>query len=232
MTERDDIDTLAGEYVLGVLSADAIRAVEQRMATDAMFRGRIDYWQRRLHGLNALAAPVEPDPNLWLRIERTLAPAAAAPRAATKTPWWQSLGLWQATATLGVATSVVLAAILFLSPVPKSDWVYTAVLQSPDQTAGWLVQANAKNEVLLTPLTTTTIESDRALQFWTLADKAKGPVSLGLVPPDRPIRIPASKLPGVKPGQLFEITLEPSTGSPYNRPSGPILFKGNIVTNS
>jgi hypothetical protein len=47
---RDGIDALAGEYVLGVLSADEVRAVEQRMATDAMFRGRIDYWQRRLHG--------------------------------------------------------------------------------------------------------------------------------------------------------------------------------------
>jgi anti-sigma-K factor RskA len=229
MTEHDDMDTLAGEYVLGVLPADEARAVERRMEADPALRGRVDYWQRRLHGLNALAAPIEPDPTLWLRIERGLEPATVR---ATKTPWWQGLRLWQATASLAVATSVVLAALLFFLPAPKTDWIYTAVLQSPDSAAGWLVQANAKNEVLLTPLTTTEVGPGRALQFWTLADRAKGPVSLGLVAPDRPVRIPASKLPGVKPGQLFEITLEPSTGSPYNRPSGPILFKGTIVTSS
>jgi anti-sigma-K factor RskA len=33
-------------------------------------------------------------------------------------------------------------------------------------------------------------------------------------------------LPGPGPDQLFEITLEPRTGSPTGRPTGPILYKG------
>ena len=34
-------------------------------------------------------------------------------------------------------------------------------------------------------------------------------------------------LPPPGTDQLFEITLEPATGSPTGRPTGPVLFKGN-----
>jgi anti-sigma-K factor RskA len=37
-------------------------------------------------------------------------------------------------------------------------------------------------------------------------------------------------LPKPQPGQLFEMTLEPSTGSPTGRPTGPVLNKGNATT--
>ena len=35
-----------------------------------------------------------------------------------------------------------------------------------------------------------------------------------------------AKLPTAQRNQLFEITLEPATGSPTGRPTGPILYKG------
>jgi len=55
------------------------------------------------------------------------------------------------------------------------------------------------------------------------------PVELGLVPPDRPTEILLSSLPGIGPNQLFEVTLEPQTGFPLNRPTGPILAVGKAV---
>ncbi|TNF12092.1 MAG: anti-sigma factor, partial [Pseudomonadales bacterium] len=33
----------------------------------------------------------------------------------------------------------------------------------------------------------------------------------------------------VQAGQLFELTLEPAGGSPYNRPSGPVQYIGRAV---
>jgi len=36
-------------------------------------------------------------------------------------------------------------------------------------------------------------------------------------------------LPGLADRTLFELTLEPEGGSPYNKPSGPILFVGKAV---
>ncbi|MGH8773230.1 MAG: RNA polymerase subunit sigma-70, partial [Burkholderiales bacterium] len=52
---------------------------------------------------------------------------------------------------------------------------------------------------------------------------------LGLVKPNERVEIPAGKLPGLSPNQLFEITLEPEYGSPIGKPTGPILFVGRSV---
>ena len=81
----------------------------------------------------------------------------------------------------------------------------------------------------LTPLLPTQVGVGQALQFWTKPDDADGPTSLGLVPGGRPTIVPVSKLPGLSPNQLFEITLEPAGGSPIGRPTGPILFVGRAV---
>ena len=36
-------------------------------------------------------------------------------------------------------------------------------------------------------------------------------------------------LPPLQPNQLFELTLEPPTGSPIGKPTGPIQFIGRAV---
>jgi anti-sigma-K factor RskA len=73
------------------------------------------------------------------------------------------------------------------------------------------------------------VPPERALQFWTKAPSATAPTSLGLVPGDRVTEIPAARLPALEPDTLFELTLEPATGSPTGRPTGPVLFVGRAV---
>jgi anti-sigma-K factor RskA len=41
--------------------------------------------------------------------------------------------------------------------------------------------------------------------------------------------VPLDSLPPLQPNQLFELTLEKSTGSPINKPTGPIQFIGRAV---
>jgi len=45
----------------------------------------------------------------------------------------------------------------------------------------------------------------------------------------QPLRLQLDKLPPMQPNQLFEITLEPPTGSPTGRPTGPIQYIGRAV---
>ena len=108
---------------------------------------------------------------------------------------------------------------------------YMVVLVAPQsQTPGWVVQAQAgEREVQLVPIAAMQVPADRALEFWTKADGWAGPVSLGLVKPGEPVRIPLDKLPPLEPNQLFELTLEPATGSPIGKPTGPIQFIGRAV---
>jgi len=43
------------------------------------------------------------------------------------------------------------------------------------------------------------------------------------------LQLDLEALPDTVADQLFEITLEPATGSPTGRPTGPVLFKGNTA---
>ena len=99
----DELALLAGEYVLGTLSAAQRRAVEQRLTHDTALSQAVAQWEERLLPLQALNAPHAPHRQVWQRIEATLglqeAPAAAAPAVARPRPkavsprgaWWDSL---------------------------------------------------------------------------------------------------------------------------------------------
>jgi anti-sigma-K factor RskA len=124
--------------------------------------------------------------------------------------------------------AVVALGVRFLAPTPAPER-YLAVLQNDQKAAGWVVEIEARGRVRLVPLAATSVPPERALQFWTKAPSATAPTSLGLVPGDRVTEIPAARLPALEPDTLFELTLEPATGSPTGRPTGPVLFVGRAV---
>ncbi len=231
----EGIDELAGEYVLGTLPEKRRREIESRLPNDAALRAAVASWEDRLLPLAALAAPVEPSPGLWPRIASTLDTRQAGPARATgpaRARLWDNLAFWRA-AACGLAAALVLTvATQALRPAEApATTQYMVVLVAPQsQTPGWVVQARAgQREVQLVPLATVQVPPDRALEFWTKADGWAGPVSLGLVKPDEPVRIPLQQLPPLEPNQLFELTLEPATGSPVGKPTGPIQFIGRAV---
>ena len=240
-------DEIAAHYVLGTLSAASRREVEQRLVHDAPLRGAVQGWHERLLPLAALAEPVEPSVQLWQRIAgsvHAVSPVAAMDRPATAPlrraaqpsalyRWWHSLNLWRALAGTGFAAAAVLAAVLVTrtgaAPAPQ----YLVVLVAPqDKSPGWVVQASAQDagrQISLIPLGVDAVPAEKTLQFWTKGDNWTGPVSLGLVQPGQSLKIPLDKLPPLQPNQLFELTLEPSGGSPIGKPTGPIQFIGRAV---
>lgn len=234
---HDRDDELASAYVLGTLSAERRREVQQRLPTDAALREAVEAWEARLLPLTALAEPVEPSPALWARIESSIAPQATPARsparetsASTWQTWWSSLGFWRAVAATGFVAASVVALL------PSTGWFapaapqYMVVLVAPNGTApGWVVQTSGRDILRLVPLGTTAVPEQRSLQFWTKADTWNAPVSLGLVQPGQPLEVKLDQLPPLVPNQLFEITLEPYNGSPTGRPTGPILYIGRSV---
>lgn len=226
-------DAAAGEYVLGTLAADDHAAVAAALPQDAALRAAVYAWQDRLLPLTLQAAAVQPAPGLWARLSLALDAATPAPRrpAAGRAPWWQGLRFWQGLSGLALAASLVLA-LRLLAPLPAEGQRYVAVLESPDErrAAGWVVELQAGGTLRLLPVgDTPPVPPGRALQFWTKAQGAAGPTSLGLVRAGQALQMPVAKLPAVGAQQLFEITLEPEAGSPIGRPTGPILFVGRTV---
>ncbi|MDH0746982.1 anti-sigma factor [Pseudomonas sp. GD03842] len=221
------LDALAGEYVLGTLSAEQHDDVTERLRTDASLRDAVDAWEARLLELTSLAAPLPPSARLWGRIQRSLA-ELATPSTPPRVRGWQRLGLWQGLSAAGLAASLVLAlTLLTASPVTTQ---YVVVLVAPtSQAPGWVVQANDDRSIALLPLAQDSVPDGMALQFWTKGEQWRAPVSLGLVKPGTSNRVPLDRLPPLEPNQLFELTLEKAGGSPTGLPTGPIKFIGRAV---
>ena len=230
------LDELAGEYVLGTLSAGQRRDVEERLPRDADLRAAVQRWHTQLLPLAALAEPVEPSAQLWRRIELSLEQRAApapAPRHEAQPSahlnWWNSVKLWRGLAGTGFAAAAVLATVLVTRLGPAGPQYLVVLVAPQDKAPGWVVQASSTKALSLIPLGQTEVPAEKSLQFWTKGDNWNGPVSLGLVKPGQKVEIPLDKLPPLQPNQLFELTLEPVNGSPTNRPTGPIQFIGRAV---
>lgn len=232
LRDADERAALAGEYVLGTLSASDHATFVAALADDQALQAAVYAWQDHLLGLSLQAAPATPPASLWQRIEATLpSPSRAAPqRTATATPWWQRLPLWQGLSGAALAACLVLALLLQQRPDADTGQRYVAVLQSPDlQRTGWVVELRADRLRLVPTAAATAPPPGRSLQFWTKPEGAAGPTSLGLVVAGQTLELPLSRLPAVGAQQLFEVTLEPEGGSTIGRPTGPILFVGRSV---
>ncbi len=232
----EDRRAAAGEYVLGTLDEADHAGVAALLPRDTTLQAEVYAWQDRLLGLSLQAAAQTPRPQLWHRIEASLdAALATGPgRAPPRRPWWQGLAPWQGLSAAALALCLLLTTALVqrggLWPAAPNAR-YLALLQSPaDQSTGWVVELEANRTLRLVPLAgTAAVPAGKSLQFWTKPQGAAGPTSLGLVQAGQTVELPVSRLPAVGTQQLFEITLEPESGSPIGRPTGPILYVGRTI---
>ena len=247
MTEPNADDTMAADYVMGLLEGTDHAAAERRIATDDAFARAVSAWRERLADLDATADETSPSPALWQRIANTTKAepiysppsARAALRGATL---WNNIRFWRGAGIGGVLAALLFAAImvgaLITSRQLRNDMIalaqrkpiYVAVLvNDTTKEAGAIVNTFANGRVELIPLRPIDVPAGRTLQVWTLWDRTIGPKSIGLTGQSRTLQLDLGSLPETVPDQLFEITLEPEGGSPIGRPTGPILFKGNAA---
>ncbi|POR56752.1 anti-sigma factor [Bosea psychrotolerans] len=236
----------AGEYVLGLIEGADRTAFEQQLESDPELAASVESWRRHFAGIDATATPLAPSPTLWSRIEAelaTLAQNAAPARAATTTilrktapyagsrlsAWWNSLFVWRGAAFAGALAAIPLAIGLdgALDRARRQP-VMVAVLLTEASVAAAVVNTFADGRVEMVPLQAIHVPEGKALEIWTLWDRAVGPRSVGLIERARTTKLRLDQLPLGK-DQLFEITLEPATGSPTGRPTGPIVAKGTTA---
>ena len=231
----DDLDLLAAEYALGTLEGadlDRARALE---ASAHDFRARVQHWRGHFLRLDDTAAPVAASEALWQRIAASA--AAATPQLASRVQqtmrasrphgFWHNLALWRGLAGAGALAAVMLAFALVsqLSRGPESP-VHVAVLNTDDGRAAAVVNVYASGIAELVPLETIAVPQGRIIEVWTLQNREQGPISIGRIDQARRIRLDLKNLPRPEANHLFELTLEPTGGSPTGKPTGPILMKG------
>lgn len=239
---------LAGEYVLGLIEGADLTAFDQQLAIDPDLAAAVERWRVHFAAIDATAEPIEPPAALWSRIETELATVAqqaapasmsrAAPVQASRpaaavtsrlSDWWNSLFVWRGAALAGALATIVLAAgLLNALDRARRQPVMVAVLMTEASVAAAVVNTFADGRVEMVPLQAIHVPEGKALEIWTLWDRAVGPRSVGLIERARSTHLRLDQLPLGK-DQLFEITLEPATGSPTGRPTGPIIAKGTTA---
>jgi anti-sigma-K factor RskA len=238
-TQDDDMQALAGEYVLGMLAGEERDRVERRMTGDARLRAYVEAWQVRLQPLVETVEPITPSPEAWQRIETTLGSPSALrqrrPLAATlRGPrWWQRINFWRGWAVGATMAAAGLAgwivASLPMTPAPATPRL-VAVLTSIGGEPFWLLSAGTPDQLAVHPVQEIA-RTAQAHELWLLPGADAAPISLGVLDPAADTRRP---LPGdiasrLKPGAGVAVTLEPAGGSPTGAPTGPITYRGRLI---
>ncbi|ASG22005.1 RNA polymerase subunit sigma-70 [Nitrospirillum viridazoti CBAmc] len=218
----DELDLLAGEYVLGTLGAQQAKVVAEALPSHGALRYAVADWERLLAPLLAAVPAVPPPPTLWRRIEAQLPAAAESGWRAWLRRQWDAPPVWRWMTTGAVAG--LLAITLTIPAALRDDGPrYMAILTAiGDGRAGWLVEGRGRvlEPVALAGVTT---PSDRDLELWLIADGAP-PQPVGLIAPGRVLPVAGKVLAGGK--LVLAISLEPKGGSPTGAPTGPVLYSG------
>jgi anti-sigma-K factor RskA len=122
MTEEEDIDGLAAEYVLGSLSPAERVEVEARRGGDAALAAAIEAWQFRLGPLSEEAPGLAPPSHLFDRILTRIDEATGTPGSSANVVPFRAGARRRRLATVvsALAACLALALVWFEHPQPPS----------------------------------------------------------------------------------------------------------------
>ncbi|GAB3351623.1 anti-sigma factor domain-containing protein [Chromohalobacter beijerinckii] len=238
MTDHDDIDMLAAEYVLGTLDAEERAEVAQRRQHDADMEARILAWEARLAPLGNEVEAIAPGPDLLERIERRIDELEATFQTKSKSEddthgatqviaLRRRLGFWRGCTGLATAAALILAVVM-IAPFDDTPDAppFVAVFQQDDQQPAFMLSVDLDSRRLNVRPVTAKPLPDRSYQLWIKAD-ALGPKprSVGVLNDD--LSLPADALSDYDSELLkratFGISIEPPGGSPTGQPTGSAI---------
>lgn len=234
MTTDEDIDALAGDYVLGALDSSERAAVATRRSREPELDAAIHAWEARLAPLNETTPPVEPPPDLLTRIEARLDAEAAveAGRDAgavvelaalrRKLRRWRRIAVGAMAAAASLLGVLIAREALFLEPPQR----FIGVFAQGDVLPSFYLTLDLDARTLTLRPVGAERQPGKTYQLWIASDRlGPAPQSLGLVDDElKPtIKVLASYDTGLLRQATFGVSLEPAGGSPTGRPTSPAL---------
>ena len=230
MTEREDLEALAAEHVLGTLDSSERAAVAARCKREAPLRLAIEAWEQRLGPLSALGPSITPPADLFNKISARLEPIVKSAvdhqrivNLETRVQRWRGIS----GAISAIAASLVIAVgVREYARPPQPSGSYFAVFQQGDVAPEFVMTIDLERRVLSVRPVSASAPIGKTYQLWIVATETGGvPKSLGLV--DKDALATQALLSAFDPLNLknatFGVSLEPEGGSPTGKPTGPAL---------
>lgn len=227
--ERHDDDTIAAEYVLGVLPAQERQEVARRIERDAAFARQVEGWEARFAPLADSYESVEPPAALKSRIDAALFGREETQRASPMR-LLDSLWLWRGLAAASLMVALALGALFLVDPPGSSPSPRLMASLSHEESDVSVIAFfdGAANEIVLSHVAGTR-PADSDFELWVIEGE-NPPLSLGVFEDGADIRLDLAgeAEPLMRPGSLLAISVEPVGGSPTGQPTGPVVAAGDL----
>ena len=218
---NDEPQSLAAEYVLGVLDEAERREAERRIAREPSFAAEVAYWEARLVTLAEDVAEVAPPARVWRDVEAALS-------GTSRRGLWESLAFWRAfgVGSFGVAVAAIAAFFVVAPPAPKPMF---ATLQQGAAAAFVVSIDSVRGQMYVVPAAFSR-DVQRVAELWLLVP-GEQPKSLGLIDVTKPAMLAVTDpmKEHMKDGMGLAVSLEPPGGSPTGQPTGPVVAQGKII---
>ena len=216
---RELVDRLAAEYVLGTLRYRARRRFE-RWLLSPQVGALVKAWEDRLAGLEPQLTPVAPPAAVWRGIENKLELRKLDRRPAMR---------W-----LGIAASLIFfvaIGVFVTRPPAQPPLTAQSSLQTDAQTIYWRVEVLGDSQELNLHVNLVhDLPPGKSHELWALPEGGGAPVSLGLLPHtgDHHRVLNATQRAALASSKQIAVSLEPEGGSPTGAPT-EVLFAAPLA---
>ena len=222
---RELVDRLAGEYVLGTLRGRARRRFE-RWLLSPQVGAIVKAWEERLAGLEPQLRGVAPPSSAWRGIEERL-----ELRKLARAPARRWLAIAASVLFFGLVAFFGLYQFGGKPPVELAS-TQQSFIQDDPQTIYWRVQILGDNQELKLHVNMVhALPAGKSHELWVIPVSGGAPVSLGLLPHtgDHHRALTAAQRAALAGAKTLAVSLEPEGGSPNGSPT-QVLLTAPIAT--
>lgn len=216
--DSDDLNDLAGEYVLGTLAGAERVAFEGRLGREPAVMRAVATWAAHLQPLADAVTPTIPPPELWQRIQRE---AGIRTRSKLRAPMWIAAA---------VAAALIAVAFLFPDLIFRPEVNAVAQLASPQGGApAFEVSVLDDQKKLLIRAAQVAAVPNQSYELWAVPSQG-APISLGVVQATGETKrdVGETLRPLLAPGGILAVSLEQEGGSPTGAPT-QVMFVGALA---
>jgi len=212
----DDLNDLAGEYVLGTLAGAERAAFEGRLQREPAAMRAVALWASHLQPLADAVTPAIPPTELWQRIQREIGLPA---RTRMRAPMWIAAA---------VAAAVIAVAFLFPDLIFKPEVNSVARLAPQGGEPAFVVSVLDDQKKLLIRAAKVDVLPNKSYELWCVPPSG-APISLGVVEAKGETErdVAEHMRPLLVPGTTLAVSLEPAGGSPTGTPTA-VMFVGAL----